>query len=661
MNETRPLTAAVKYRADIDGLRAVAILSVLAFHIWPWRVSGGFIGVDIFFVISGYLISSILFAEIASNRFSVLAFYERRIRRILPALFAMLIVFSAVISFFLLPNELIDYAKSVIWATTSSSNFFFWRHSGYFEAPMSKPLLHTWSLAVEEQFYLTFPIFLLLARRFFPRFLKQAVVLLFFVSLAASIVAVRYNANTAFYMPYTRAWELLLGTIVSLRFFPRLPQAWLRNAVTLLGAGMIAYSMLRYRPETPFPGFAALLPCVGSAMIIGAGESGRTLAGRALSWKPVVFIGLISYSLYLWHWPVIILNDLGVSVSLNEALSGNPLAVWLMRSSRLTEFAISMFLAILSWRFVERPFRSSSSRRIERQPLFAFSAAVMVALVALSGMVISANGFPSRFPSRAVQVAAFRLPPDSMIGQLGDCVITERNQTTVFEEGQCLRIDPSKETYLLLGDSHAYSLWNGLKASLPNSNVLLAAAWGCSASLHRDAYREHVGEVSRVCGEMMNFVFEKYLSEHTIQALLVSYRWKSKDLDGLASVVTWGKVHGIRVVLFGPVAEYDAPLPRLLAYSIAWNKPKLAQQHLAPYSAVMDSQMRNLAEHMWHVDYVSLFQATCESDGCLEYADDKNEIPLLQDADHLTQEGSKFLVRRLAEFGELNWSQYKSP
>src|SRR5215471_15157188 len=378
MNETRHETAAVKYRPDIDGLRAVAILSVMAFHIWPWRVSGGFIGVDVFFVISGYLISSILFSEIASNRFSVLAFYERRIRRIFPALFAMLIVVSAVISFFLLPNELIDYAKSVIAATTSSSNFYFWNHSGYFEAPMSKPLLHTWSLAVEEQFYLTFPVFLLLTRRFFPRFLKHAVVLLFFISLAASIVVVRYNPNTAFYMPYTRAWELLLGTIVSLGFFPRLSNAWLRNAVTVAGMGLIAYSALRYLPQTPFPGLAALAPCVGSALIIGAGESGRTLVGRALAWRPVVFIGLISYSLYLWHWPVIILNDLGLSVNPSTALSGNPLALWLQRSSLLARFAISLLLAILSWRFIERPFRRSSSRRIERQPLFAFSAAVMV-------------------------------------------------------------------------------------------------------------------------------------------------------------------------------------------------------------------------------------------------------------------------------------------
>ena len=660
MSEARTQIPVLKYRPDIDGLRAVAILSVMAFHIWPWRVSGGYVGVDVFFVISGYLISSILFSEIASHRFSILAFYERRIRRIFPALFAMLMVVSAVIFFFLLPNELIDYAKSLIAATTSTSNFYFWQHSGYFEAPMSKPLLHTWSLAVEEQFYLTFPVLLLLTRRFSPKFLRYVVVLLFFVSLAASIAVVRVDAKSAFYMPYSRAWELLLGTIISLRFFPRLPQAWFRNAVSLVGMGLIAYSALRYLPQTPFPGVAALAPCVGSALIIGAGESGKTLVGRALSWRPVVFIGLISYSLYLWHWPVIILNELGLSVNLNEALAGNQLAMWLMRSSRLMEFMISIVLAIVSWRFVERPFRGGPSKRIELRPLFALSAAVVIALVAVSGVVISASGFPGRFPSRAVQVAAFRLPPDSLIGQLGECPITDKNQTIVFEDRHCLNVDPSKETYVLLGDSHAYSLWNGLKASLPNSNILLAAAWGCSTSIDRDSYRERLGEVSQICGDMMNFMFQKYLPGRTIRALLVSYRWKSKDLDGLASVVSWANAHGVRVILFGPVAEYDAPLPRLLAYSIAWNKPKLAQQHLAPYSAIMDARMRNLADNEWHVEYVSLFQATCGGDRCLEYADDKNEIPLLKDQDHLSEEGSKFLVRRLTGFGKLDWSRQPS-
>lgn len=645
MTEASTHNAALKYRPDIDGLRAVAILSVLAFHLSPWRAPGGFVGVDVFFVISGYLISAIVFSEIATGRFSIVAFYERRVRRIFPALFVMLIVVSVAISFFLLPNEFIDYAKSVIAAACSSSNFYFWRHSGYFDAPMSKPLLHTWSLAIEEQFYILFPVFLWFTRRFFPQWLRGGVLLLLFASLAASVAILHYSAATAFYMPYTRAWELLLGTVVSLGFFQRLKALPARNAVSLLGIGMIGYAVLRYNQQTAFPGFAAVVPCVGSALIIGAGESGSTWVGKALSWRPMVFTGLISYSLYLWHWPVIILNDLGLSASFAFVPHRWIFVVLLQKSSKALVVFVSFLLAILSWRFVERPFRSHS-RRISRRPLFAFAASAIAALVIASGTVIYAHGFQGRFPSRAVQVASFRPPPDSIIGQLGDCVITEGNRATVFENHGCLQVGGGKSTYLLLGDSHAAALWDGLKTSLPGVNVPLAAAWGCSPSFHPTG--------GPLCEQLMDFMFHKFLPSQKIQGLLVEARWKSEDLNGISDIVGWAKMKGMPLIIFGPVAEYDAPLPRLLAYSIAWNKPNLAQQHRSPYSPLVDAQMSALSTNSWHVSYASLYQVTCESDRCLEYADENNGIPLLKDEDHLSEDGSKLLVRRLFRRGELN-------
>src|ERR1039458_2621616 len=216
MSEAFPRNTKLAYRADIDGLRAVAVLSVIAFHIKIPAIPGGFIGVDVFFVISGYLISSIIFFEIAAGRFSVFKFYERRIRRIFPALFAMLAVVGAYAGIYLLPVELTHLSKSMLAAITSSSNFYFWQHSGYFDNPLSQPLLHTWSLAVEEQFYIFFPLFLVLVRTCFPRYLRISVFVLFFVSLLTSIVMVAHSQSTSFYMPYTRAWELLLGTILSL-------------------------------------------------------------------------------------------------------------------------------------------------------------------------------------------------------------------------------------------------------------------------------------------------------------------------------------------------------------------------------------------------------------------------------------------------------------
>jgi peptidoglycan/LPS O-acetylase OafA/YrhL len=635
-----------KYRPDIDGLRAVAVLSVLAFHLGWGRMAGGFVGVDVFFVISGYLISAIVFSEVATSSFSILAFYERRIRRIFPALFGMLIVFSMVASFYLLPTEFVDFAKSLLAAATSSSNFYFWKHSGYFDSPTSSPLLHTWSLAVEEQFYILFPIFLVAVRRFFPERLRIAVVVLFFASLVTSVVMVRIDAVTAFYMPYTRAWELLLGTILSLGMFPRMHSLLMRNVATLAGIGLILYSIASYNPHTPFPGLAALPPCIGSVLIIGAGEFGSSLVGSVLSWRPLVFIGLISYSLYLWHWPVIILHEMGLSVNLHSILPlryANQFAA--VRFDMYMEIAISFALAILSWRFVERPFRSRPLR-VGRLPLFAISAAAMVAVIVFSGAVIFAGGFKGRFPPASVKVASFLGNHDALsFGRVGGCFVTEPKSSAVLDNDQCLRTVEGKRNYLLIGDSLAGALWSGLSSSLPDDHVLLASVSNCKPFVHP------VG--SPDCKKEMDYIFQTYLPAHTIQALLLEGRWKPENMDGLTETVEWAKQHQLPVIVFGPVPEYDAPLPRLLAYSIAWHEPDLANRHRVASRGVMDAQMQSLAAGTWHVPYISLYQAICTGEDCVEYADAAHEVPLMNDIGHLNEFGSALVVRRLIDRGEL--------
>jgi len=637
----------LKYRADIDGLRAVAVLSVLAFHVGLSRFRGGFVGVDVFFVISGYLISSIIFAEINASRFTIVGFYERRIRRIFPALFAMLAVSSVVAVIYLLPAELVDYAKSMLAATGSASNVYFWQHSGYFDSLTSKPLLHTWSLAVEEQFYISFPLFLLIVRRFFPQRLRTAVVLLFFSSLVTSIVVVSWNQDTAFYMPYTRAWELLLGTMLSLRIFPGLKSAWLRNLATLLGIGMITWSVLSYSPDTLFPGLSALVPCVGSALIIWAGEAGSSIVGAVLSWRPTVFIGLISYSLYLWHWPVIMFRQTGMLIGISAIKWGRHST--LLSSHRfdmLVEVSLSLLIATLSWKLIECPFRTGRLR-LSGRPLFACACGVMAILLASASWMVLSGGFKGRFPVKALQVAsAIDAKEERRSMRTGTCFITTEEHFEQYNYDTCLREDKSKKNYLLVGDSHSAMLWSALASALQHSNIMQASTAACEPTL--------VPLGSDNCRKMMAYIFQHYLPTHPIQGVFVAGRWERKNLGSLTELIWWAKQHQLPVIVFGPVPEYDAPLPRLLAYSIAWTKPGLPSQHLDAGSKLLDAEMQRIAESTWHVPYISLYREICGAAGCVEYADAAHRIPLMGDDNHLSPLGASFIVQRLVDKGELN-------
>ena len=637
----------VKYRPDIDGLRAVAVLSVLAFHIGLGRFQGGFVGVDVFFVISGYLISSIIFAEINESRFTIVGFYERRIRRIFPALFVMLGVSGLLALLYLLPGELIDFAKSLLSATCSTSNLFFWKHSGYFDAPSSNPLLHTWSLAVEEQFYLSFPVLLLLVRRFFPGRMRAVVVLLFFASLVTSCAVVLRHQNAAFYMPYSRAWELLLGTLLSLRILRTLQSAPSRNLVALAGMGMILWPVLFYSQQTLFPGFNALLPCVGSALIIWAGEGGGSIVTSILSWRPMVFVGLISYSLYLWHWPIIVLRRMGMLVGLGGiSLGGHSLQLSSHRFDMLIEVLVSFLLAILSWKFVEAPFRSGSLR-LSGRPLFALAVGVMVVFLGGGSWVVLAQGLPDRFSEKSLQVAS-AIDPQQAIRSMrtGTCFITTEDDFKAYDFGACLHEDKQKKNYLLLGDSHSAMLWSALASNLKDSNVMQASSADCVPSLAPSG--------SEDCRKMMAYIFQSYLPAHRIQGLFLAGRWEQKDLGSLTALIAWAKRRQLPVTVFGPVPEYDAPLPRLLAYSIAWNRPDMAGQHLVEGGKAVDAQMRQMAAAVWHAPYISLYDAICSADTCLEFADPAHTMPLMGDDNHLSEPGASLIVQRLIRTGELN-------
>ena len=300
----KPLRSA-HYRAEIDGLRAIAVVSVVLFH-YGFGIDGGYVGVDIFFVISGYLITGLITPRLIAGTFSPLEFYERRCRRILPALTVVLIISSIAAFILFLPKDLAIYSRSLAATSLFSSNFLFWRQAGYFDtASITKPLLHTWSLAVEEQFYILFPPALFIVYRVFRRTAHMLILFALAISLAFSTWAVTRHPHAAFYLAPSRAWELLLGAVISLELAPRVARYVARTALSLIGLVAITVSIFLFDPTTPFPGLAAVLPCLGTALVIHAEREELTCVGRALSWRPVTLVGLLSYSLVLMALAVI--------------------------------------------------------------------------------------------------------------------------------------------------------------------------------------------------------------------------------------------------------------------------------------------------------------------------------------------------------------------
>ena len=337
------------YRPDIDGLRALAILPVLFFHAGLGLFEGGYVGVDVFFVISGFLITRIIYGEIVAGNFSILKFYERRARRILPALFAVCL-FSFVMAWWLfVPLDFKDFSRSLAAAMLFASNILFMDETGYFAAPSEiKPLLHTWSLAVEEQYYIVFPLLLAVAARFFKAYIGMFVILLLATSFVACVWATGYRPVYAFFLSPTRAWELLIGSVLAVGVLPVIDNRQMLNGLSVLGLGLVLGSIFLFSADTSFPGWQAAIPCIGAGLLIYVNGSGETIGARILSFKPFVWSGLISYSLYLWHWPLIVFAKYHSGGELPSA------ALWGL-------IGLSVVAAALSWKFIEQPFRQKTN------------------------------------------------------------------------------------------------------------------------------------------------------------------------------------------------------------------------------------------------------------------------------------------------------------
>lgn len=454
----------LSYRRDIDGLRAIAVVPVILFHSGLGIFPGGYVGVDVFFVISGFLITGLLRNELESGRFSIARFYERRVRRLFPALFAMVAATSVAAWWLLSPAALREFGQSVVATSAFASNIFFWLESDYFaRASESLPLLHTWSLAVEEQYYLVFPPLLWLLARNGRGAIVTGLGVLTVLSLGASAWMVSHHPEQAFYLPHLRAWELFVGALAAYGVLPVARHNMLREVLACAGLLAIIVAMMTFDAGTPFPGFAALLPCLGTVAIIHAGVAGPTRVSALLCTRVAVGTGLISYSLYLWHWPVFVLQRH------YTVLPPAPTAIF-------AAIAVTFVLAALSWRFVEQPLRGNRWRGA-RLRLFSGAAAVIAAFVALGLASHFTHGFPARFPADSLSLKPLTLE----YLPLRDRCFQKKDKD--YEAGDVCRIGApgAPPDFILWGDSHALMLLQSFMRNAQNSGRagLFFGAAGC--------------------------------------------------------------------------------------------------------------------------------------------------------------------------------------
>ena len=621
----------MKYRADIDGLRAISVLSVLAFHLGVSRAPGGFIGVDVFFVISGFLITSLIAGDLEQSRFSLRRFYERRIRRIAPALAVVLAATTAGAAWLLFPAPFRDYGQSLVAATLSASNIYFWQTSNYFSAPAGAlPLLHTWSLAVEEQFYLVFP--LLLAWLYKLRRLARvaAIAAIVAASFAYSVVLTARDPVAAFYLPQSRAWELGLGALLALNVVPAPTASWARSILGGGGLVMIGASVLTLDADAPFPGVAALAPCLGAALVIHAGRGGEGLVQRLLALRPLAFIGLISYSLYLWHWPVIVLAK--------AATGANDLS----HVEQVFAALLSIVLAALTWAFVEQPCRRAP---VARATVFRTAGAATAALVACAAVVVVSGGAPQRYPSDVAKLASFvDYPVRDAAFRAGACFIDSRYRAADFDPRACLQATPGRKQVVLMGDSHAAHLWSALAKVAADTDVLQATASGCIPTVVA-----RPGSATR-CTDVIQMMYGSVLPRRPGAVVVLSAEWQAKDDRLLVQTFDWARRHRIRLVLLGPSVEYDQPLPLLLAEARQRRDPALPDRHLIPGFAQADRKLARLAASHG-VAYVSLYDLVCPAGRCRHQA--PSGAPMQFDSDHFTQDGAFYVASLIERQGVL--------
>lgn len=639
----------MQYRREIDGIRALAVLPVILFHAGFETFSGGFVGVDVFFVISGFLITTIIISDLDRDRFTILNFYERRARRIMPALFLVLLTIIPLGWFLLMPDDFKALSASIIAVSMFASNFLFWRESGYFDVESElKPLLHTWSLSVEEQYYLLFPLFLALFWRIGKRWIGFILGLVFIASLAASQYGVSKNISATFFFLPTRGWELLIGALGAMlvsRIQTFRIRIWQAEILGCIGLAMVILPVFNYSGKTPFPGLYALIPTMGTLILILFCTQ-ETFIGRILGTKILVSIGLMSYSAYLWHQPIFVFARYKGFANDDKA-------------SYLGLILLTFFLAFMSWKYVETPFRKSST--LNRNSIFVFTLSGMLFFASFGFYVYNKEGNFGRLSAEQNSfLSGFEngIPDWNYFTRSGipekyrhECDFYDISNYRLGKHSNIARdsiprscytkSDPDSKTIFIWGDSHAMFLYYGLRKNLsPDYEILQVTSSGCPARIDAPENKNNHCDYS-------NWFAYNMIKKIQPDFVLIGqnrghdFRQMQELNDSLRSV-------GVKKVVFvGPVPHWKPSLPiivtRMFPDVKRWTFNGIDKSILTLDRAIK-KQINDQAEFT----YVSLIDYFCNDKGCRVYFyDDVAKGLTSYDYGHLTPDASDILSRDL--------------
>ena len=630
----------MKYRAEIDGLRALAVVPVILFHAGFELFSGGFVGVDVFFVISGYLITTILIEDIENKCFSIINFYERRARRILPALFFVMLMCIPFAWMWMLPSQMKDFSQSLVAVSLFASNILFWRESGYFAAAVEeKPLLHTWSLAVEEQYYVLFPIFLILAWRYGKNRVFWMIVVMAAISLLLSEWGWRNKVNANFFLAPTRAWELFAGSISA--FIVQKQGVKKKNTLALLGLAAVVFSIFFYDETTPFPSVYALMPVLGVVLLVLYAGKG-TIVAKLLSTKAFVGIGLISYSAYLWHQPLFAFARLkfGYVPSFLDYL---------------ILIILSFMLAYLSWKYVETPFRIK--KKFTRSRIFRYSLLGIITFLAIGLYGHKSDGFMAEMLnykySKAERLEArlvFEATNNDRIEMANnDCNIWVRDTKNIdstriescfYKHGQAI---------VVLGDSHAMNLFNIFSASAAYPFIIGVSQGGCRPHDNKEScHYNNFDKFSEAKSGMINLIiyhqsgsyFIRDKDGHLDSQAAFESEFGGYDAENIDKVISYlenlGEISDKQVIWLGPFLEYRRkPTSVLFSSDIKTVNPQSIER-FAELEKLLKSRL-SAAKTLAYLKFNSVFMEPNISffDNCF----------IFRDTDHYSKCGEKLISK----------------